>query len=236
MTINTERCSRNNRRNQYLLRLLTVCGLCGCHISGTSSNRYTYYRCDAKRYGSKKAIPHDEKVSVRHPKLDELVWTALVDLMDAPDRLEEQVARRLSLPTQPVPSPNLEANDKALAQVDAEEERILDAYRQKAIDLAQLKPQLEKVSSRRAHLMSLREALTRPEEPTRQPEITRAILGDLSARYRRAMTAADFPTRRKIVEALVTEVTLYPGKAVVRGVIPIDSSGLRPEFAEPPGS
>ena len=236
MNINTQHSSRNNKRNQYLFGRMIVCGLCACHISGTVSGHYSYYRCDAKRSGSKKAIPHDESVSVRHPKLDELVWNVLVNLLDDPARLEEHIAKRLAAPVPDTQSPRFQANDKAMSRLEAEEERILDAYREKVIDLSQLKSQMDKLSAKRAHLKSLRETLTRPPQSPQRPQITRAMLGDLSARYRRAMAGADFAARRQIVESLVTQVALYPGKAVVSGVIPIDNGALRPLFAGPPGS
>jgi len=236
MQLNIERSPRNNWRNQYLLRLLTVCGLCGCHISGISSNNHTYYRCSVRQNGSKKAIPHDQSVSVQHPKLDGLVWDALVELMDDPQRLEAHLAKRQAIREAPVHSVDERANAKAQATLDAEEERLLDAYREKVIDLAQLKKQMQKLEGKRAHLKGLQEALARSTETLERPTITRDMLEDLSARYRHAMANADFTARRQIVETLITEVTLYPGKAVVSGVIPIDNALLRPLFPLPPGS
>jgi len=46
-------------------------------------------------------------------------------------------------------------------------------------------------------------------------------LGDVSARFQRAMAKADFATREKIVNLLVNSVTLYTNKAIVSGNIPI---------------
>jgi len=233
MALNIDRSPRNTKHNQYLLRLLTVCGLCGCHISATSGHGRSYYRCYTKRSGSRHAIPHDQVVSVRHPKLDALVWDALVDLMDDPARLEAHLAKRHPLPKEQAPSPELQAHAKAAAALDAEEERLLDAYREKVIDLAQLKRQMGKLMEKRAHHNAVRDALARRTQPVERPRITRDMLGDLSTRYRRAMANADFAARRQIVESLVTGVTLYPGKAVLSGVIPIDDGGLRPLYRAP---
>jgi hypothetical protein len=133
----------------------------------------------------------------------------------------------------PLPSNRPPRGPKASAALDAEEERLLDAYREKVIDLAQLKRQMGKLTEKRAHHKAIREALARRTEPVERPRITRDMLGDLSARYRRAMTNADFTAHRQIVESLVTEVTLYPGRAVVSGVIPIDDGGLRPLYRAP---
>ena len=43
---------RNNSKNDYLLRGLVVCGLCGSMAPGHVSNHKTYYSCGAKRNGN----------------------------------------------------------------------------------------------------------------------------------------------------------------------------------------
>jgi hypothetical protein len=50
------------------------------------------------------------------------------------------------------------------------------------------------------------------------------------------MANADFAARRQIVESLVTGVTLFPGKAIVSGVIPVDGAVLRPLYRAPADS
>jgi hypothetical protein len=47
------------------------------------------------------------------------------------------------------------------------------------------------------------------------------MLGDVSARFQRAMSKADFIKREKIVNLLVNSTTLYTHKAVVKGNIPV---------------
>src|SRR6476659_6631908 len=45
---NAKQSRRNNNINEYLLRGLVVCGLCGSMASGYVSNKSTYYSCGAK--------------------------------------------------------------------------------------------------------------------------------------------------------------------------------------------
>jgi site-specific DNA recombinase len=234
MQLNTERSHRNNRCNQYLLRLLTVCGLCGSRIYGVANNRRTYYRCSAPT--SRRASPENHPVSIRQAKLDALVWDALVELMDDPEQLEAHLGKRQAIPEIPSHSHEMQAHEKALAALETEEGRLLDAYRENVIDLEQLKTQMQKLKARRAHLEGLQEALARSSATPQRPAITREMLGDLSARYRRAMANVDFSARRKIVEDLVTQVAIYPGRAVVSGIIPIDNGRLSPACLLPPGS
>ena len=128
-----------------------------------------------------KRQPHDEIVAVRHPKLDTLVWDALVDLMDDPARLETFLAKRHPLPSEQAPSPQLQAHEKAAAALDAQEERLLDAYREKVIDLTQLKRQMGKLTEKRTHHNAVREALARRTEAPDRPRITRDMLGETLA-------------------------------------------------------
>jgi len=146
----------------------------------------------------------------------------------APARLEAHLAERQLLPREQPHSPDLRAYERSSAKLDAEEDRLLDAYRGKVIDLAQLKRQMGKLTVKRMHQDAARRALARCTEPLERPRITRDMLG-----CRRAMANADFSARRQIVASLGAAVTLCPGKAVVSGVIPIDDSGLRPLFRAP---
>jgi hypothetical protein len=49
------------------------------------------------------------------------------------------------------------------------------------------------------------------------------------------MANTDFAARSQIVESLVTGVTLFPGKAIVSGVIAVDGAVLRPLCRAPAG-
>ena len=49
-------------------------------------------------------------------------------------------------------------------------------------------------------------------------------LGDISARFHRAMAKADFATRKKITNLLVHSVVLHEKKAAVKGYIPMTTT------------
>src|SRR5690606_2457123 len=60
------------------------------------------------------------------------------------------------------------------------------------------------------------------------PDITLSELLDLSAVYKRAMSKADASTKQTIANLLINRVKLYPTKAVVEGIIPLDTDALVP--------
>lgn len=221
---NKRTAKRNNTKNVYMLRSLVICGLCESMASGYVSNKSTYYSCRAKRGKNITAVPHDELIQVNHKTFDVKVWEGLKDLLSDPEKLNEQVAKRLhekrETITQIQADPEIE---KELIQLDNQEKRILDAYREEVINLEELKAQKEKIANRRKTLEASKIARPSPIEGTEPKKITMGMLGDLSARYQRVMKKTDFQTREKLAHLLVSVVSLYPNKAVVKGNIPVIS-------------
>jgi site-specific DNA recombinase len=221
---NAHKSRRNNNRHEYLLRGLVVCGLCGCIASGYVSNRSTYYSCGANRRKNVSTKPHDELIQVNHKHLDENVWIGLTELLSDPENLKAQLEKRLEakktklLSIQPINN-----FDKELSQLDAQEKRILDAYREEVISLPDLKEQKVIISNRRRVLEAKKNAVLSQSESLGQPQITMDMLGDVSIRFQRVMAKSDFSTREKLVNLLVNSVTLMTDKAIVSGNIPVTS-------------
>jgi hypothetical protein len=102
-----------------------------------------------------------------------------------------------------------------------QEKRIVDAYRESIIDLDELKSQKAQIAAKRKTLEAKKKAIPSHRESVGHAEITWDMLGDVSARFQRAMSKADFANREKLVNLLVNSVTLYTHKAKVSGNIPV---------------
>jgi hypothetical protein len=190
---------------------------------GAVSNKNTYYSCGAKRNRNLTTKPHDETISIQRPILDQNVWDGLVNLLDDPENLRAQLQAKLERKN--IYPASIQQTDskfeKDLEKLDVQEKRIIDAYREAVITLDELKEQKSKIANDRRLLEAKKKAALSQQESFRQPEITMAMLGDVSARYHRVMANADFATREKLVNLLVNSVTLYSHKAVVKGNIPV---------------
>ena len=220
---NAHSARRNNNKNEYLLRGLVVCGLCGCMAPGYVSNKKTYYSCGAKRNKNITSKPHDESVAAPHKLFDAKIWQGLIELLDDPENLKAQLEKRLDRKHASILPMSITdtKTDKDLEKLDVQEKRILDAYREGIIDLGELKSQKEKIAARRKALEAKKKAMPSHRESLGRAEITMDMLGDVSARFQRVMTKADFATREKLVNLLVNSVTLYTHKASVKGNIPV---------------
>lgn len=234
---NSIMASRNNTKNQYALRGLVICGLCGCMAGGHVSNNKTYYGCGAKRYKNLTSKPHDENIIIRHEFLDDNVWKGLVELLNDPANLQKQMARRM-IPRTARPNRNegeLGKYAAELEKLDIQEKRIIDAYREQVISLTDLKEQKALIAERRKHWEAMKKAALRQQEGAEQPKITMQMLGDVSARFHRVMAKADFAKRQQLLNLLVDAVALHPRKAVITGKIPVNAlDALNPRrYASP---
>ena len=82
---------RNNKRREYLVRGLVRCGICGWKMTGvvTGPGR-AYYRCQGKSPGTGPGgRPPCPSRMVRAERLDGVVWEAVVQLLQEPERVRE---------------------------------------------------------------------------------------------------------------------------------------------------
>ena len=121
---------------------------------GCVSNKSTYYSCGEKRNKNITTKPHDENVPVKHPDFDGRIWAGLVELLDDPDKLQAQLGKRLEKRrgSSTIANPVSENNTKLLEKLSTQEKRILNAYREEAIDMDELKDQKAKIVASRAVL------------------------------------------------------------------------------------
>ncbi len=220
---NAHSARRHNNKNEYLMRGLVVCGLCGCMASGYVSNKSTFYSCGARRNKNIHSKPHDELIQVHHKPFDSKIWQGLTELLQDPENMMAQLEKRLERKKSArSPIANTDAKtDKDLEKLDVQEKRIIDAYREGIIDIGELKTQKENIASKRKTLEAKKKATPSHTESAGQTEITLDMLGDVSARFQRAMAKKDFATREKLVNLLVDSVTLNTHKALVKGNIPV---------------
>ncbi len=143
--------------------------------------------------------------------------------MHDPDNLKEQVEKRLSRNNAPSRSakPDQPKIEKEIQKLVAQEKRILDAYRESIIEIDELKEQKAKIANKLKALNAQQKAALSQLEGSGRPEITMAMLGDVSARFQRVMAKADFATREKLANLLINSVTLHKDRAIVKGNIPV---------------
>ncbi len=104
-----------------ILQGLLVCGRCGYCLnkSMSGSSDYIYYRCQTGKC---------KRSGIGQEYLDKEVWRSIIDILKAPDLIEEEVKRRLSQDNTDVFQKKKNELTKKLLNVENEINRLLDAY------------------------------------------------------------------------------------------------------------
>lgn len=205
--------SPRNVKHFYLLRGLIKCGGCGAAYVGQPWHRLFYYRCFARC----KNLP-----SVRDHVLDEVVWSAVEEVMLRPELILDQVEKHRATARGRQGRILTEAREigAALQRLRTEEARILEAYRRDMISPAQLGEEMEKLKARKA-------ALETREQEVAEVASTEDILDDrLSAGDYCRKVATRLKTftqeERQRFLRLILDRVIFEGQQVrIKGIVPL---------------
>jgi site-specific DNA recombinase len=150
-----QQTAARNTRHQHLLRALVSCGVCrlSCTVRRTQAG-YRYYLCRGRTDALRAA--QGKRCTARYipaEQLDELVWADLCALLTDPAQVAGALVRARGgawLPQQ------LQARQttirQALAQLERQQQRLLDAYLAEVVGLAELERKRQELDRRRATL------------------------------------------------------------------------------------
>lgn len=220
-----QRLSQRNARGQrYLLQGLTVCAKCGYSFYGKAVSKaaakgkpsYSYYRCvgaDAYRFAGGRVCHNPQ---VRTEVLDDYVWQSLCELLENPQRLEQEWTRRQS--ADGVPHDLQQQRDQAQRVLIAQEktlQRLVDAYEAGALELSELKTRSTRVRERldKARL----EVATAQQKLSQVIELTAVMtrLEEFASRVRAGLHRLSWVERRQLIRTLVAKVVLDEEAATI---------------------
>jgi site-specific DNA recombinase len=215
-----EQLEENRRRSRLgprgmrrMLQGLLVCQQCGhalCyHGSGPRDKdgvrRGFYYRCtglDSHRWGGQKIC---SSRAVRAELLEQAVWDDVCSLLREPKRLEQEYRRRLGrsdTARQRASAPTLALRQRVQQSIV----RLIDAYQDGMMSKEEVDPRLHHARERLARLEQEAAAIE-------DAEAERAILkeslkefGVFAKRVRSNLSAADLPTKMRILRWLVKRI------------------------------
>jgi site-specific DNA recombinase len=134
-----------------------------------------------------------------------LIWWEVCQLLEEPERLEQEYRQRLQPQQQPKEQEGLDAQMGKLRRGIA---RLIDSYADGLIDKQEFEPRVTRMRERIQHL---KEQLQRLQEEAEAEGELRLILGRLetfAAKVKDGLQDADFQTRREIIRALVKRVEI----------------------------
>jgi site-specific DNA recombinase len=234
---NQQCARRHNTHYQYLLRALVSCGACRLGTTArTGPAELSYYVCHGRSNALRAA--QGQRCTARYipaQALDELVWQDLCAVLTDPEHLGAALQRAHGgqwLPQE------LQARQTTLqhtlAQLDAAQQRLLDAYLAGVLDPVSFGRKQDELRRRQESLHIQHRQL---EASARQRIALSAIAESLDAfcaQVRSGLGQATFEQRRALVELLIDRVLVTNGDVEIRYVFPTARDGPFARFCHLP--
>src|SRR6266568_6044319 len=212
---NRERARVPQRGAKYLLQGLIVCACCGYAYYGKAispsgrkyhERSYAYYRCigaDAYRFGGVRLCWNKQ---LRTDLIDEAVWEQVCQLLEHPERLEQEYRRRLLQQEQtPDELSHLEVRIGRLRRGSA---RLIDSYAEGLIDKEEFEPRVTRMRERLKQMEAQAQQVKDEASLERELRLILSRLDEFAARVKTGLHEADWLTRREIIRALVKRVEI----------------------------
>jgi site-specific DNA recombinase len=203
----------SSRKNQYLLRGLIKCGLCGLTFSGITMRRQGdhYYRCNGHAQARGLFGINGKKCPSKHLNgtyVEALVWADIEAFLRNPGDVLERLRDRLSLRDEERKrhEKELKSLKERLEQKTAEKDRMLGLFRRGRIDEPTLDQHLDAINTEATDLQSGIEVAERAlsaEDRAAQLRSAESLLATLRTKLAGPIS---FEMKRRIVETLVERV------------------------------
>jgi len=231
--------SRRNTQEPTLLQGLLVCEQCGYALYRTSTRttrrQIKYYRClGSDRYRHLRG-PACSCRPIRQDYLDDLVWQEILGLLRTPQLIQAELERRRteSLNSSAVQQ-RQEQVSRELTRLGQQMDKLLDAYQEGLIALADLRKRSPEIKKKLGALEQEQQNLkVRAVEDRRWVEVSNSMetfLGRLNE------TAQTMPPveRQKLLRLLVKQITVGKDLITVHHSIPTGATGGSAELTSYP--
>lgn len=214
--------SPRNVKYQYLLRGLVKCR-CGSPFCGEPYHGKLFYRCRNRHKTF--PLPRECKASaVKAENLEKVVWDKVCEAIRNPGMITGQIAELEDevINNKDNIAKNIEAVEKELKDMENEENRILDAYREKVISIEQLKSQMLKVQEKKKGLLEEKQDLIYKQEKISTSKFAKENIQDYCKQIEKQLVLQnDFEGKRYLLSLAVNKIVLEDKIVRIKGVIPV---------------
>jgi site-specific DNA recombinase len=200
-----------------LLQGLLVCGCCGDAYYGKvlrpsarqgRPRGYAYYRCigsDAHRFGGQRLCPNTQ---VRTDRLEQAVWQEVDRLLEDPQRLAQEYARRLQALQAPPGQAETALLEKQIQKLQQGIARLIDGYAEGYLDKAEAEPPIRRLKGRLQALQKQAEQLRVQAQQQAELQVVIGRLEEFSAKVAAGLEQLDWHGRRELIRTLLKRVEI----------------------------
>lgn len=227
MLENQRFAKRNNRCNPYLLRGLVRCAACGYALTGQPHEGRLYYECRGQKPDDLRLEDRCRARSVRTDRIEPVVWQTVVGLLSDPELLLRQAEAAVRSPGSALPDPQArKAQEHRLAQLEAEEMRVVRLFRVRKISERVLDAQLAEIAKERTKLRADLEAAATTakarDDVRSQEQAVRGFCADVRAGLDKATTEEKQEVLRLVVDRI--EVDPDGDHGTLFGIVPLPAA------------
>jgi len=204
------------------------CGTCGRSMTGGTNKKagkvYHFYRCICNvkpNYYGKCSQP-----SISASKVEPLVWGEILNILDNPDMLIENIKSRRSQSPTSIEAEEFLLNNN-IKKAREEETRYIELYGKGRISEVSFEKLIEKIRGAIQVQEKKLRALRGKRQSFEQAEAHIEDLVKTSAIFSKVLKNADFELKAKAMEALDIQVTYLPDKTVlITGILPMGATNF----------
>lgn len=211
-----ERMEENRKRQRerqgeakYLLSGLLICGCCGSAYCGRRSGggRYAYYRCIGGDKFRHPVQPLCDNPSVDGAPLEERVWQELCQLLQNPERVREELARRRTESKQE--SPKLQELEKSVNTLRGRLDRLIDAHTSGWIERTEFESRIANLRAQHRRELDALHGLRGVAQDAAEEAWVTDSLSRLSQQVATGLGQADFGLKRDLLKLLINRVEIH---------------------------
>jgi site-specific DNA recombinase len=159
---------------------------------------------------------------VRVEQLDNLVWQQVWQLLNEPQLIEQEIERRLQEHQQSSPVEQRKANlTRERTRLGEQTDKLIDAYQEGLIDLAQLRNRVPEVKKRQTALERELESLNLQALEHNQLVGINASVAKFIAQLQKSAETLDVEQKQRIVRLLVRQVVVGAESITIHHCIPL---------------
>jgi len=227
LDMNKKYASRNNQRNFYLLRGLLVCGECDRTLAGRT------YPSGAVRYfctnqGPNRSLPEPCPCPVLHGDVIEpLIWQAVADLLSNPQLILDYYLSRQD--QSDIHPPELQRVRQELAQIEKQDQRLLDAYQAEIIQLNELATRRQALEQQRLILETRLAELEQLAQQQAQQEALKADITEFCDHINSLLQSPTPEQKQQVLRLVIDHILVVNDQLIIKHIIPAaDDRRLHP--------
>ena len=221
--------SRRNlhKNNEYLLRCLVKCGVCGRTMVAQSYGKHTYYRCagnvDHINIGRAKRCPAP---SVYAPDLDRLVWKEVATLLGSPTLVQQawEQQRGAGLSNPDVVEAELSRLEEQLRDAERQMRRLVDAYQHGWIRSDELTSRRSSLDRQIANWTTERDCLEAQRPRWREIQAISTDMHRFLDHVSEGLDQLDFEGKQKLLRKVIERIEVTAWEVKVKLAIPLSTN------------